>query len=59
VNLDITLGTGQAASAPTLVAGDFVIVPSSSDRSQKIRDWVGIFGLILSALAIIEIIRQD
>lgn len=59
VNLDIMLGTGQAASAPSLVAGDFVVVPFSPDRSQKIRDWVGIFSLILSALAIIELIRRD
>lgn len=58
VNLDITLGAGQAASAPLLEAGDFVIVPFAPNRSEAIRDWVGIFSLILSALTIIELVRR-
>jgi len=59
VNLDEVLGSGQAAVAPTLEPGDFVMVPFSPDRSQLIRDWVGIFGVLLSALTIIEVVRQD
>ncbi len=59
VNLDVTLGAGQVASAPALEPGDFVVVPFSPDRSQKIRDWVGIASLILSALTILELIRRD
>lgn len=58
VNLDITLGTGQAASAPALLAGDFIVVPFRDDRREKIRDWVGVFSLILSALTIIELLRR-
>jgi len=58
VNLDIILGAGQAASAPTLEAGDFVVVPFAPNRSEAIRDWVGIFSLILSALTIIELVRR-
>ena len=58
VNLDVTLGTGQAAAAPQVEAGDFIVVPLTEDRSQTIRDWIGIFSLILSALTIIELIRR-
>ncbi len=58
VNLDVTLSTGQAAAAPQVQAGDFVVVPPTENRSQTIRDWIGIFSLILSALTIIEIIRR-
>ncbi|MCH7823467.1 MAG: SLBB domain-containing protein [Acidobacteria bacterium] len=58
VNLDITLGTGQAASAPALLAGDSIVVPLRDDRREKIRDWVGVFSLILSALTIIELLRR-
>lgn len=59
VNLDDVLGSGRAAAAPTLEPGDFVMVPFSADRSQAIRDWVGIFSVVLSALTIIEVIRRD
>ncbi len=59
VDLDATLGNGQAAMAPALEPGDFVVVPFSPDRSQKIRDWVGIASLILSAITILELIRRD
>ena len=58
VNLDIILGGGQTASAPLLEAGDFVVVPFAPNRSTAIRDWVGIFSLILSALTIIELVRR-
>lgn len=58
VNLDIMLGAGQAASAPLLQAGDFVVVPFAPNRGAAIRDWVGIFSLILSALTIIELVRR-
>ena len=59
VNLDVALGTGQAGTAPDLEAGDFVIVPFSPNRSQQIRDWVGIFSLMLSAITIIELLRRN
>jgi len=59
VDLDVMLGAGLTAQAPPLVAGDFVVVPYAPDRSQLIRDWVGIFSLILSALTIIELVRRD
>jgi len=59
VNLDVTLGAGQTAQAPNLEPGDFVVVPYSPNRSQLIRDWVGIFSVILSALTIIELVRRD
>ena len=58
VNLDIILGGGQTASAPLLEAGDFVVVPFAANRGAAIRDWVGIFSLILSALTIIELVRR-
>lgn len=58
VDLDVLLGTGQAGSAPTLLEGDVIVVPYSPDRSQLIRDWVGIFGVVLSALTIIELVRR-
>ncbi len=58
VNLDIVLGGGQTASAPMLEAGDFVVVPFAPNRSEAIRDWVGIFSLMLSALTIIELVRR-
>jgi polysaccharide export outer membrane protein len=57
VNLDVTLGAGEPA--PRLEPGDFVVVPYSPDRSQLIRDWVGIFSVVLSALTIIELVRRD
>jgi len=59
VNLDVALGTGQTASVPRVQPGDFVVVPYSPDRSQLIRDWVGIFAVVLSALTIIELVRRD
>lgn len=59
VNLDTILGDGQARQAPPLEPGDFVVVPFSPDRSQKIRDWVGIASLILSAITILELTRRN
>lgn len=58
VDLDVMLGSGQVASAPALREGDVVVVPYSPDRSQAIRDWVGIFSVVLSALTIIELVRR-
>jgi protein involved in polysaccharide export with SLBB domain len=58
VNLEVALGTGQVASVPRVQPGDFVVVPYSPDRSQLIRDWVGIFAVVLSALTIIELVRN-
>ncbi len=59
VDLDTLLSSGQTSAAVGLEPGDFVVVPFSPDRSQKIRDWVGIATLILSTLTVIELIRRD
>jgi len=59
VDLGVYLGEGQAASAPVVHAGDFIVVPfRDRNFSERLRDWVAVMSLIISAATIWAIFKQ-
>lgn len=59
VDLNVYLGEGQGASAPITQPGDFIVVPfRDRNVSERLRDWVSIASLILSAATIIALINN-